>query len=233
MQLVGNESEGLRLEFTGMVDISDISPEYLQEQIVLKMRFEGRDIAGNQFETQGNSQNSPAGLWYLVHYTPDFEIEQSGIELSKSNIEVDETTIIQVHIRNEGMLGGDANVLVEIVDLNGERTQLDRASIFVDAESVSTLIVDWKPNSPGIQRIEVTLGDNIEKSEFIDVQPAKESSFLEDSIGSVNPWILGITLVMSGLGLLFILSWMRLATISKGESEEDWELEEDEADFDD
>ena len=131
------------------------------------------------------------------------------------------------------MLGGEANILVEIVDLNGERTQLDRSSIFVDAESVSTLIVDWKPNSPGIQRIEVTLGDYIEKSDFIDVKPAKESSFLEDSIGSVNPWILGITLVMSGLGLLFILSWMRLATVSKGESEEDWELEEDEADFDD
>ena len=233
MLLVGNESEGLRLEFTGMVDISDISPEYLQEQIVLKMRFEGRDIAGNQFETQGNSQNSPAGLWYLAHHTPDFKIEQSGIEFSKSNIEVDEPTVIQVHIRNDGMLGGEANILVEIVDLNGERTQLDRSSIFVDAESVSTLIVDWKPNSPGIQRIEVTLGDYIEKSDFIDVQPAKESSFLEDSIGSVNPWILGITLVMSGLGLLFILSWMRLATVSKGESEEDWELEEDEADFDD
>ena len=50
MQLVGNESEGLRLEFTGLVDLTDVSTEYLQEQIVLKMRFEGRDIAGNQFE---------------------------------------------------------------------------------------------------------------------------------------------------------------------------------------
>jgi hypothetical protein len=56
---------------------------------------------------------------------------------------------------------------------------------------------------------------------------------LEDSIGSVNPWILGITLVMSCLGLLFILSWMRLATVSKGEAEDDWDLEDDEADFDD
>ena len=233
MMLVGNESEGLRLEFTGTVDLSDISPEYLQEQIVLKMRFEGRDIAGNQFETQGNSQNSPAGIWYLVHHVPDFEIEQSGIELSKSSIEVDEPTVIQVHIRNDGMLGGEANVLVEIVDLNGERSQLDRTSVFVDAESVSTLIVDWKPDSPGLQRIEVTLGDDIEKSEFIDVKPAQESAFLEDSIGSVNPWILGITLVMSCLGLLFILSWMRLATVSKGEAEDDWDLEDDEADFDD
>ena len=233
MTLIGNESEGLRLEFTGTVDLSDISTEYLQEQIVLKMRFEGRDIAGNQFETQGNSQNSPAGTWNLIHYIPDFEVEQSGIELSKSSIEVDESTVVQIHIRNDGMLGGEANVLVEIVDLNGERSQLDRSSVFVDAESVSTLIVDWKPDSPGLQRIEVTLGENIEKSEFIDVKPAQESTFMEESLGSVNPWILGITLVMSCLGLLFILSWMRLATVSKGETDEDWELEDDEADFED
>ena len=28
-------------------------------------------------------------------------------------------TIVQVHVRNDGMLGGDAEVLVEVVDLSG------------------------------------------------------------------------------------------------------------------
>jgi hypothetical protein len=227
LQLDGNESSGLRLEFIGSIDLSGISPEILHEQVVLKMRFEGRDIAGNQFEKDGNSEASPAGEWNLIHYTPDFSLDRNGIELSKYSLEVDEPTIIQIHVRNSGMLSGDAELLVEIVDLNGVRTELTKTTVSVEAESVSTVVVDWRPDSPGIQRIEVTLIEQIEKSEFIDVKPIQESSFLEDSIGATNPWILGVTLTMISLGVLFILSWMRLATVRQGETELDWEYEDE------
>jgi hypothetical protein len=227
LQLDGNESSGLRLEFIGSFDLSGISSEILHEQVVLKMRFEGRDIAGNQFEKDGNSEGSPAGEWDLIHYTPDFTLDRNGIELSKYNLEVDEPTIVQIHVRNSGMLSGDAELLVEIVDLNGVRSELTKTSVFVEAESVSTVVVDWKPESPGIQRIEVTLIEQTENSEFIDVKPIQESSFLEDSIGATNPWILGVTLTMISLGVLFILFWMRLATVRQGESEIDWEYEDE------
>lgn len=228
MTLDGEENEGLRLEFVGSVDLSGVSTEYLQEQVVLKMRFEGRDIAGNQFETTRNNENYPAGLWSLIHYTPDFKFEQSGIELSKSSLEVDEPTIVQIHVRNDGMLSGDANLLVEIVDLNGARSQLARTSLSVDANSVSTLVVDWKPTSPGIQRVEVTIGEDTDKSEFIDVKKTQEKSFLQDSIGSTSPWILGMTLAMVGVSLLVILAWMRLATLNNGDSDLEWEYEDEE-----
>jgi hypothetical protein len=231
MTLDGEENEGLRLEFVGSVDLSGVSTQYLQEQVVLKMRFEGRDVAGNQFETTRNNENYPAGLWSLIHYTPDFKFEQSGIELSKSSLEVDEPTIVQVHVRNDGMLSGDANLLVEIVDLNGARSQLTRTSIFIDANSVSTLVVDWKPTSPGIQRVEVTIGEDTDKSEFIDVKKTQEKSFLQDSIGSTSPWILGMAVTMFCVSLLFILAWMRLATLNNGDSDLEWEYEdEDEED---
>jgi hypothetical protein len=49
---------------------------------------------------------------------------------------------------------------------------------------------------------------------------------MQDTIGSTNPWILGITLTMICASLLFILSWMRVATLKQGESE--WEYEADE-----
>ncbi len=230
LQLDGVENAGLRLEFIGSVDLSDISPEFLHEQTVLKMRFEGRDIAGNQFVTTGNSENSPAGVWDLEHYVPDYSIERSGIELSKSNLEVDEPTIVQIHIRNDGKLGGDAEVLVEVVDLNGERNQLTKTTIFVESQSVSTLVVDWKPSVPGIQRIEVTLYEETEKSEFIDVKPTQERAFLEDTIGSANSWILGTTIVMLCAGILFLLSWMRAATAKHGQSDIEWDLEDEEFD---
>ncbi len=230
LQLDGNVSSGLRLEFLGSIDLSGVSSDILSEQVVLKMRFEGRDIAGNQFEKAGNSEAYPAGEWDLVHHKPEFTLDRNGIELSKTNLEVDEPTIIQIHVRNSGMLGGDAKLNVEIVDLNGKRSELTKTSVFVDAESVSTIVVDWKPESPGIQRIEVTLIEQIEKSEFIDVNPTQERAFLEDSLGAVNPWILGVTLVMFAAGIIFVLSWMRLATARQGDSELDWEYEEEEED---
>jgi hypothetical protein len=225
MELEGNETSGLRLEFTGSIDLSVISPEFLQEQVVLKIRFEGRDIAGNQFESLDNNENNPAGIWDLVHHKPDILLDTNSIELSKSNLEVDEPTIVQIHVRNDGKLGGEAEVIVEVVDLNGDRTELTKTSIFVESESVSTVIVDWKPELPGIQRIEVTLVDQTETSDFIDVKPIQERSFLQDTIGSTNPWILGTTLTMICVGLLFILSWMRFATVKQSESE--WESEEE------
>ena len=101
-----------------------IEKQFLQENLVVKMRLDGRDIAGNTFEKNANSFSYPAGVWKLEHHTTEFSLEQSGIELSKSNLEVDENTIVQIHVRNDGMLGGDAEVLVEIVDLLGQRSQL-------------------------------------------------------------------------------------------------------------
>ena len=49
VELVGNESSGLRLEFIGSIDLSVIDTAFLQEQTVLKIRIDGRDLAGNQF----------------------------------------------------------------------------------------------------------------------------------------------------------------------------------------
>lgn len=231
MTLDGEENTGLRLEFTSMIDLSGIERQFLQEKLVLKMRVDGRDQAGNLFEKGENSFAFPSGVWELEQYTTEFSLEQSGVELSKSNLEVDENTIVQIHVRNDGMLGGDAEVLVEIVDLMGQRSQLAKTTVYVDAESVNTLLIDWRPDVPGLQRVEVTLGETTDKTEFVDVMPAKEKGLLEDSIGSANPWILGTTMTMICIGLLFTLSWLRVATAKQGESDLEFEFEDD--DFDD
>ena len=228
LDLVGDVNTGLRLEFTGVIDITDVASGFLHEQTQLKVRLEGRDIAGNQFASEKNSRQFPAHIWYLEHYKPIYSIERSGVELSKSSLEVDEPTIVQVHIRNDGKLSGDADILVEAVNLNGDRSMLSRSFVFIEAESVSTLIVDWKPSDPGIQRIEVTLEGETQNSEFIDVKPIQEKAFLEESIGATNPWILGTTMTMICVGLLYVLSWMRLATVNQGEDEIEWEYEDEE-----
>ena len=233
LELGGDMDTGLRLEFTGSIDLSGIERQFLQEKLVVKMRIDGRDVAGNQFERDGNSVTFPAGIWELEQHTTDFALEQSGVELSKSNLEVDENTIVQIHVRNDGMLGGDAEVLVEIVDLSGQRSQLAKTTVYVESQSVSTLLVDWKPDAPGLQRIEVTLSETTDKTEFVDVKPAKERGLLEDAIGATNPWILGTTMTMLCIGVLFTLSWLRVATAKQGDSELDFEFEDDEFDDED
>ena len=67
-----------------------------------------------------------------------------------------------------------------------------------------------------------------QNSEFIDVKPIQEKAFLEESIGATNPWILGTTMTMICVGLLYVLSWMRLATVNQGEDEIEWEYEDEE-----
>ena len=72
LNLDGTEDSGLRLVFTGAIDISEITDEVLREQTVLNMRLEGRDQAGNQFERSGNSEAFPC--WNLADDTPPARI---------------------------------------------------------------------------------------------------------------------------------------------------------------
>tara|TARA_B100000003_G_C10866040_1_gene345010 strand:- start:391 stop:1092 length:702 start_codon:yes stop_codon:yes gene_type:complete len=225
MNLVDEQNAGLRLEFVGQIDLSHISPSILSEQTMLKVRFEGRDLAGNQFKLSQNSVNSPAHSWNLVKYEPDFSLERSGIDISKASLEVEEPVVVQIHVRNDGMLGGDVGVKVNVVDLNGQSQEIANGKLFVEGESVSTYIVDWKPSEPGMQRIEVEIESRTHKSSYIDVQPISEKAFLEDSIGATNPWILGTTMTMICVGMLCILAWMRFATAKSNDYEEEFEFD--------
>ena len=119
----------------------------------------------------------------MIHHRPEFSIDTGGAELSKLDLEVDENTAVQIHIRNTGLLGGDADLHVEVVKLDGSRETLARTSVYVDALSVSTAVVDWKPDTPGIQWVEVTLLEETEQTRMVDVKPAQEQGFLSEVIG--------------------------------------------------
>jgi len=225
MELEGEDNSGLRLEFTGSVDISSISSEILQEQTVLKVRFEGRDLAGNQFSKSENSQNNPAHTWHLVKYEPQFSLERSGIDISKVSIEVEEPVVVQIHVRNDGMKDGEVPLKVEVIYLSGNTEEIANTRFLIAAESVGTYIVDWKPSKPGLQRLAVTVDGEVHYSAFIDVKPVQEKAFLENTIGATNPYVLGMTMTMICVGLLYLLAWMRFATAKNNEIEDDYEYD--------
>jgi len=227
LSLEGDDDSGLRLTFTGTIDISGLSSEIFQEEMVLKMRLDGRDLAGNFFEREENSPAFPAGTWNLIHFTPEFSIDSGGVELSKLDIEVDESTAVQIHVRNSGLLAGDTELIIEIVNLEGTRELLAKVVVSIDSGSVETTIVDWKPVDPGIQWIEVTLDDQTEESRMVDVKPPSEEAFMSDVFGEANPWLIGLSLTLLGITALLILVWLRMATVSQGLSEGDWLTEEE------
>jgi hypothetical protein len=200
--------------------------------MVLKVRLEGRDLAGNEFvsDSTTNSHNMPAARWDLIHFTPEFHMDAGAVELSKHTLEVGEAVAVQIHIRNRGEVTGTANVKVEIVDLSGNRELLSRNDFEVEGGSVGTLVVDWKPEQPGIQWLEVTLEDEQTlASKMIDVKPASEEGFLSGILGDADPWLIGITLALICISMLTILTWLRLATARQGEAE-GWEYEYEEDD---
>jgi hypothetical protein len=227
LTLEGEDNSGLRLTFTGTIDISGLSPEIFQAEMVLKMRLDGRDLAGNFFERNENSPAYPAGAWNMIHFKPEFSIDSGGVELSKSDVEVDESTAVQIHVRNSGLLAGDAELIIEIVNLEGDREFLAKVVIPIEAGSVETTIVDWKPIEPGMQWIEVTIADQTEESRMVDVKIASEEGFMSNVLGEANPWLIGIALTLLGITALLILTWLRMATASQGLSEEDWLTEEE------
>ena len=234
LTIEGEEDAGLRLAYLGQIDLSGISPSILETQMVLKVRLEGRDLAGNEFvsDSTTNSHSMPAARWDLIHFTPEFHMDAGAVELSKHTLEVDEAVAVQIHIRNRGEVAGTANVKVEIVDLSGNRELLSRNDFEVEGGSVGTLVVDWKPEQPGIQWLEVTLEDEQTlSSKMIDVKPASEEGFLSGILGDADPWLIGITLTLICISMLMILTWLRLATARQGESE-GWEYEYEEEDSD-
>jgi len=223
--LSGDDNSGLRMEFKGSIDLSVVSAGILQEQTLLKVRFEGRDLAGNQFSKSQNSENNPAHVWNLVKYEPQFSLERSGIDISKVSVEVEEPVVVQIHVRNDGMREGEVPLKVEVIDLSGQSEEIANTRFSVDAQTVSTYIIDWKPAKPGLQRITVTLDGETHHSPYIDVKPAHEKGFLEDTMGSTNPYILGMTMTMICVGLMYVLAWMRFATVKNNEFEEEYELD--------
>ena len=227
LTLEGDDNSGLRITFTGVFDISGLSSEIFQEEMVLKMRLDGRDLAGNFFERNGNSPVFPAGTWDMIHFTPEFSIDSGGVDLSKLDIELGESTAVQIHVRNSGLLAGDAELVIEIVNLEGRRELLAKVVVSVEAGSVDTTIVDWKPVELGIQWIEVTLGDQTEESKMVDVKPPTEEGFMSNILGDADPLLVGIVLTLLGITALLVLTWLRLATVKQGLSEGDWLTEEE------
>lgn len=240
MQLVGTELEGLRLELTSTFNLSEIGDEMLEDRLQVYVRIDGRDLAGNPvLGFSGTAAGTPVAQWAMRFLEPQFQIEPSSVTYSRLMVEVGQTTSVQISVKNSGTLDGSTDVVISSVTQDGSRTTVRRTSVDVAKNGIGIISLDWGPEQPGLQWIEVTLEDGASANgPSIDVRPERDISTSEKIFGNAHP-VLG-----SFVGLLFLsiiitgLIWAKRITTNKGSKEHyDWdeyssELEDDDEDED-
>ena len=129
--------------------------------------------------------------------------------------------VVQIDVNNVGTASGIADVLVESVNLAGERQTLQIATAEAEPGQSENLAVSWKTSEIGIQWIEVTInGDTTVKGEEIDVLKNSENSAFSGALGGVDPVILGAFFALLGVLAVVLLMFLR-DTNSRREKE--WE----------
>ena len=241
LSLLGTESSGLRLEVVGSIDLSMITGEMLENRLELHVVVSGRDLADNEILGLGGTPaGTPVGIWDMEWLKPAFEIEQGDVKYSRTIIEVGQTSIVTAFVKNTGTLEGSVELVFTIVDADGNRSTLRRTSTVVPSGGEVAVQVDWNPDSPGLQWIEVALENDLTSSgPSVDVRPTREESFTERVFGDVNPIIgsvaglLFISIVVTGL-----IYATRMTRKSGSKAEYDWdeyssELEDEDDDDED
>jgi hypothetical protein len=80
MELVGSDIEGLRLELTSSFNLSEISGDMLEDKLIVVIRIEGRDLAGNPIlGFLGTPSGTPVAQWGMKFLEPVYQLEPSSV----------------------------------------------------------------------------------------------------------------------------------------------------------
>ena len=134
-------------------------------------------------------------------------------------------------INNVGTASGSADVVVEAVNLAGQRTPLHLATAEAAPGQSETLTVSWQPEEMGIQWVEVIVdGGTAVKGEEIDVLQQSRDNLLSGSLGGVDPVILIAFLVLSSILGVVMLMFLRdlNSRRDKGWDNDNWDDLDDE-----
>jgi len=240
MSLVGDEIDGNYLEVYASMDLTEITNEMMLDRMIVSIRIDGRDLAGNDVLSIGGE---PAGLmistWNMEWLQPKFELSPSAVSYSRLLIDVGETTSVQLEVENTGSLAGSIDVIFESVEFDGTRELIQRTSVTAEAGGIGLVTLDWGPTSPGVQWVVATLDNGATSSgPTVDVRAAVEPSLGEKVFGDVNPIIGTITGLLFFSIIVTLLVMMKRMTANQGSKiSYDWdeyssELEDDKEDDD-
>ena len=241
LNLMGTELDGLRLELSTEMNLSEITDSMLIDRMVVKIYVEGRDLAGNEVTgLNGGVSGTSIATWNMEWLQPEFTVSPSSMTYSRLLLEVGDTTSIQLEVENTGTLEGSVDIIFESVELDGTRSEIQRTSVTADAGGVGIVTLDWGPERPGVQWIEATLENGAMSSgPTVDVRVSEDPGFTEKVFGDVNPVIGAITTLLFISIVVTLLLWLKRMTVNQGSKiAYDWdeysdELEDDYDDDDD
>ncbi|MDG1552113.1 MAG: hypothetical protein P8Q87_01170, partial [Candidatus Poseidonia sp.] len=158
MSLLGDEIDGNYLEVYANMDLTEITNEMMLDRMIVSIRIDGRDLAGNEVLSIGGE---PSGLmistWNMEWLQPKFELSPSALSYSRLLIDVGETTSVQLEVENTGSLAGSIDVIFESVEFDGTRELIQRTSVTAEAGGIGLVTLDWGPTTPGVQWVVATL----------------------------------------------------------------------------
>jgi hypothetical protein len=225
LSLIGSDISGLRLEVVGSMDLSEITPEMLENRLAVHILVTGRDLADNEvLGLGGTPAGTPVGVWDMVWLKPEFTMQSSSISYSRLLVEIGQTSIVTAYVENTGTLNGTVEVVFTEVVADGTRSMLRRMTIEVSKGGGVPVSTDWNPSQSGLQWIEVQLeSGSTSIGPSIDVRPQREESFSEKVFGDVHPvlgtfaGVLFLSIILTGL------IWARRMTLNRGSrSDSDW-----------
>ena len=227
MQLLSAKNVGLRLEVQGTMDLSGLDAGMLEERLTVAVALEARDFAGNDAVhlLSARGQTGADGAWAMEWYRPEFDIAPTAVTYGSLGLTTGDQTVVEAAVENVGSLDGDVDVRFEIVQLDGTRTLLRSQPLTVAQGAVGTVAVDWKPESPGAQWIEVVLPNgDIASGPVVDVRVQQEAELTERIFGTVDP-LLGGVVGLAGLLVvtLFLLLIARATSRQGSRDEYDWD----------
>ena len=226
LTLVGTDISGLRLEVVGSFDLSEITPEMLENRLSVHILVTGRDLADNEvLGLGGTPSGSTVGVWDMVWLKPEFSIQSSSISYSRLLVEVGQTSIVTAYVENTGSLNGSVEVIFTEVLFDGNTSTLRRVTVEVPKGGGIPVSTDWNPSQPGLQWVEVQLASEMSSiGPSIDVRPQREESFSERVFGDVNPVLGSFAAVLFLSIVLTGLVWARRVTLNRGSRlEYDWD----------
>jgi len=224
--LDGGEIAGLRLEVVTEMNLSEINQEMLKDRLVVQIRVEGRDLAGNAvLGLGGTTSGAPITTWNMDWLQPNFEMEPSAITYSRLLLEVGETTSVQLEVQNSGTLDGDVEVTFSSIEMDGTRSLIQRKTVSVPAGAIAVVSLDWGPENSGMQWVEASLENGeIASGPTIDVRNPEQLAFSEQVFGDVHPLIGTIASLLFLSIIATVLIWMKRLTLNQGAKiDYDWD----------
>jgi hypothetical protein len=178
-------------------------PVYRTSAVELRIWVTGMDAAGLQVDEVFNDIDSPLRVWSLEQRVPIYSFTKVQMDPT-SDIHQGDYVEVATMISNTGLADGEAQIIVNLVESTGARTQLDARTLAI--QSGETILYDysWKPTRDGTMWLEINIvnGPSIQSSTVRVDEPRSEGVL--GSISSVNSSLLVVVglLTMGLVGLL-------------------------------